>query len=402
MATNENLKRQQISLLTGGQDIHYALGLLAGLSSQPLDIEFIGNDHWQDSYFVKGENVTYYNLRGDQKVDAPIREKIFRIIKYYLRLIKYAAQTESKLFHILWLNKFLYFDRTLLNLYYKILGKKILFTAHDINYKKLVGNDTFMNRLTLNIMYRMMDHIIVHTEKMKQELVDAYRVEENKISIIPFGVNEVLPITHLTREQARKKLNLPSQDKVLLFFGNIAPYKGLEFLVLSLISLRKRFKDLKLIIAGRVKVGCQEYWLNIEQMIKEYQLEDIVIKRIEYIPEAEAEIYFKAADVLMLPYKNIFQSGLIYTSYRFGIPVVATDAGSLSDDVIVDKTGFICKPENPEDMAEKVTQYFHSDIFKNLEKTREMIIQHAKAKHSWELTGERTFHLYKKVLRDIH
>ncbi|MBE3086980.1 MAG: glycosyltransferase family 4 protein, partial [Bacteroidetes bacterium] len=285
-----------------------------------------------------------------------------------------------------------------LNLYYKALGKKIIFTAHDINYRKLVGSDTLMNSLSLKLMYRIVDHLIVHTEKMKMELVESYHVKENKISIIPFGINEVMPKTDLTREQARKKLNLSTHDKILLFFGNIAPYKGLEFLIRSLVNLRERYKDLKLIIAGRIKTDCQEYWINIENIVKEHKLEDVIIKRIEYIPEVEAEIYFKAADVLILPYKNIFQSGLIYTSYHFGLPVVATDAGSLKDDVIIGKTGFICRAEDPEDLAEKVIQYYNSDLFKDLDGTREKIIRHAKKNHSWELTGERTFNLYRTLL----
>ncbi|MGD0098823.1 MAG: glycosyltransferase family 4 protein [Acidobacteriota bacterium] len=396
--SQSNRTKLKISLLTGGQDIHYALGLLSGLTTQPLDIEFIGNDYWQDACVVKSKNVTYYNLRGDQTVVASLKEKIIRVLKYYFKLVNYAAKTDSRLFHILWLNKFVFIDRTLLNLYYKALGKKIIFTAHDINYRKLAGSDTLMNSLSLKFMYRIVDHIIVHTEKMKMELVESYHVKEKKISIIPFGINEVMPITDLTREQARKRLNLSNQDKILLFFGNIAPYKGLEFLILSLVNLRERYKDLKLIIAGRIKVDCQEYWIDIKNIIKEHGLEDIILQRIEYIPEVEAEVYFKAADVLILPYKNIFQSGLIYTSYRFGLSVVAADTGSLKDDVIIGKTGFICKSEDPEDLANKVIQYFNSDLFKDLDGTREKIIQQGKINHSWELTGERTFDLYRTLL----
>ena len=70
------------------------------------------------------------------------------------------------------------------------------------------------------------------------------------------------------------------------------------------------------------------------------------------------------------------------------------------DDVVIGKTGFICKPEDPADLAEKVMHYYKSDLFKDLAGTREKIIQHAKKNHSWELTGERTFNLYKKLLQD--
>ena len=153
---------------------------------------------------MKSKNVVYYNLRGDQKSDAPMKEKIVRVLRYYFKLMKYAAETESQLFHIQWLNKFTYFDRTLLNIYYKVLGKKLVFTAHDINYRKLVGSDTLMNSLSLKFMYKIVDHIIVHTDKMKLELVKNYHVREGKISVIPFGINEVMPKTDLTSGQAKK------------------------------------------------------------------------------------------------------------------------------------------------------------------------------------------------------
>jgi glycosyltransferase involved in cell wall biosynthesis len=395
-----NKNNLKVSLLTGGQDIHYALGLLSGLAVQELDIEFIGNDHWQNSYIVKSKNVVYFNLRGDQKSNASLKEKIFRVLRYYFKLIKYAAETDSKLFHIQWLNKFTYFDRTLLNIYYKLLGKKIVFTAHDINYRKLVGKDSLINNSSLKFMYWIVDHIVVHTEKMKLELIENYKVKEDKISVIPFGINEVMPKTNLTREQAKEKLGITTEEKALLFFGNIAQYKGLEYLILALAQLKKTVKDIKLIIAGRIKVDCQEYWAGIQRVIEDHKLEDYIIKRIEYIPEEEAEIYFKAADVLILPYKNIFQSGLIYTSYHFGLPVVAADVGSLRDDVVEGTTGFICKPEDPENLAEKIILYYKSALFENLEATRENIITYAIKNHSWELTGDKTYVLYKDLLRN--
>lgn len=388
----------KVSLLTGGKDVHYALGLLSGLVLKTIEIEFIGNDSWKNANVCKQKNVLYYNLRGDQSPNASIKKKILRVIRYYLKLFKYAAVTDSKIFHIQWLNKFTFFDRTILNIYYKILGKKIIFTAHDINFKKLVGKDTLINRFSLKFMYRIVDHIIVHTDKMKAELVDNYNVRKNKISVIQFGINIVMPNTELTRIQARKNIGLNSNEKSILFFGNIAPYKGLELLILSLIHLKARLNKFKLIIAGRIKQDCKAYWDNIQKIIKENDLEDILIKRIEYIPEEEAEIYFKSADVLILPYKNIFQSGVIFTSYYFGLPVIATNVGSLKENIIEGKTGYVCQAEDSEDLAEKIYKYYQSDLFRNLDVNREKIIKYASENYSWQKTGKKTYAVYQSLL----
>ena len=95
---------------------------------------------------------------------------------YYARLIRYAATAKPRIFHILWNNKFESFDRTLLMLYYKVLGKKIVLTVHNVNAGRRDSKDTRLNRLTLRIQYRLADHIFVHTEKMKRELIEEFGV----------------------------------------------------------------------------------------------------------------------------------------------------------------------------------------------------------------------------------
>lgn len=387
----------KVSLLTGGKDPHYALGLLSGLISKGIDVEFVGNDEMKDAGTVKNEKVIYYNLRGDQNPYASMKGKIIRVLKYYANLIKYAINTDSKLFHVLWLNKFTYFDSTLLNIFYKVLGKKLIFTAHNINIRERDGKNTLANRLSLKFMYRVVDHVFVHTEKMKQQLTDSFNIKENKVTVIPFGINNIIPKSGLTRVQAKKKLGLEGVDKIILFFGNIAPYKGLEYLILALVDLKEKYDDFRLIIAGRIK-DCEAYWENIQRIMEEHDLKDYIINKIEYIPDEEVEVYFKSADVLILPYKKIFQTGLLFLAYNFGLPVIATNTGSIREDVVEGETGFICQPGNPQDLAEKIDLYFHSGLFKNLEANRDRIIEYANEKYSWEKVGEKTCAVYKSLL----
>ena len=77
------------------------------------------------------------------------------MFEYYVRLVRYAATAKPKLFHILWNNKFELFDRTVLMLYYKLLGKSIVFTAHNVNAGKRDSNDSWLNRLSLKIQYQL-------------------------------------------------------------------------------------------------------------------------------------------------------------------------------------------------------------------------------------------------------
>src|SRR5262249_31826543 len=128
--------------------------------------------------------------------------------------------------------------------------------------------------------------------------------------------------------------------------GNIAPYKGLNFLVQAFSVLSKEDPTMRLVIAGRPK-GQKSYWEEIQQAISRSHSADRVIKKIEYISDDEIEIYFKAADVIVMPYVSIFQSGVLFLAYSFGLPIIATDVGSLKEDIVEGKTGFVCEPENP-------------------------------------------------------
>lgn len=321
-------------------------------------------------------------------------EKLSRMLKYYYNLINYAATTDSNLFHILWFNRFDTFDRTLLNLYYRLTGKKLVFTAHNVNAGERDGTDSFLNRFTLKFMYNLMDHIFVHTELSKAQLIEKFSVSQEKVTVIPMGINDTIPQTDLTRSQARARLDLGSDRKVLLFFGRITSYKGLEYLVSAFKKSRREHQGLQLVIAGKVDRGCDEYWETIRSMIEECAAGDSISTKIEFIPDSELEVYFKAADAVVLPYKHIFQSGPLFLAYKFGLPVIATDVGSFKDDIVEGETGLLCKPEDPEDLSRAITEYFRSDLYKNLSTKKAQIIRHANESNSWSIAGEKIAAVY--------
>jgi D-inositol-3-phosphate glycosyltransferase len=390
-----------VALLTGGGDKPYALGLAAALTSAQVSLDFIGSDDLNVPELRDNARVNFLNLRGDQSPKASPATKIARVLAYYWRLIRYAATAQPKLFHILWNNKFEVFDRTLLLFYYKMLGKRLVFTAHNVNARKRDGDDSFLNRLSLRMQYRLSDHIFVHTDSMKRELVSDFSIQERKVSVIPFGINNTVPNTALTTLQAKQRLGVSRADKTILFFGNIAPYKGVEYLVSAFVELLKKDGSYRLIFAGKPK-GCDDYWKQIQQAITRSGARDRFIERIEYVPDEETELYFKAADVLALPYTRIFQSGVLFLGYSFGLPVIVADIGPLKEQVIEGKTGFVFKPQDSSDLAGMISKYFESDLFHNLESHRQEIKQYANERYSWNKVVAATIEVYSQLLPNWH
>ncbi len=387
----------EVSLLTGGADRPYAFGLTKALMGMGAGIDLVGNNDLDCPEFRNAQNVKLLNLRGDQRTDAGALAKMLRVLRYYVRLIRYSAIAEPKLFHVLWNNKFEYFDRTLLMVWYRLLGKSVILTLHNVNARRRDKSDSILNRLTLRIQYRLADHVFVHTEKMRLELIEEFAGRAERITVIPFGINNAVPNTQVTREQAREKLGIESEAKTILFFGHIAPYKGLEILVDAFNRIASERDVYKLVIAGRPK-NCPRYWSAILEQIGDGVEKGKILLRDEFIPDEDTELYMKAADVLVLPYRHVYQSGVLFLGYSFGLPVLAADVGSLSEEVEEGRTGFVFRPEDPAHLAGTIEHYFRSDLYADLSGRRSEIREYAMKRHSWEVVGQMTVKVYKELL----
>ena len=187
------------------------------------------------------------------------------------------------------------------------------------------------------------------------------------------------------------------QRTILFLWQHIAPYKGLEYLVEAFQQLSAQNDNYELIIAGWPD-ECEKYWTTIQETIREDVRRGRLLVRAEFIPDAETEAYFKAADVLVLPYRGIFQSGVLFLGYNFGLPVLAADVGSLKDDIVEGETGFVFRPEDPGELAATIEKYFASDLFANLNKRRQEIRDFATRRHSWDVVGQMTVSVYAGLL----
>jgi glycosyltransferase involved in cell wall biosynthesis len=382
-----------VVLLTGGGDRPYVYGLATALMSKGIALDLIGSDELDFPEFHNKPGVNFLNLRGDQRPEASFLSKVSRVSMYYAKLLHYAATSKPRIFHILWNNRFESFDRTLLMFYYKLLRKQVVLTAHNVNKARRDRNDNAFNRLTLRIQYRLADHIFVHTNKMKCELIEVFGVRSPQVSVIPFGINNSVPNTPLTPKKARLRVGIREGDRVILFFGRIKPYKGLEYLTAAFRQILARRGDYRLIIVGR-PYDCEQYWRAVQEDIHEEVEKGRIVLRADFVPDEETEVYFKAADVLVLPYRHVYQSGVLFLGHSFGLPALGADVGSLKDEIVEGKTGFLFRPEDPVDLARVIERYFASDLFKDLNRRRQEIIDFSTKRHSWDVVARMTLGVY--------
>ncbi len=145
----------------------------------------------------------------------------------------------------------------------------------------------------------------------------------------------------------------PSGEPTLLFFGTIRRYKGLKTLLEGLAVLRKSMR-FKAVIAGEFYVDPAPYY----RLAQRLGLDDFLVWKDHYIPNEEVPALFRAADLVVLPYREATQSGVVSVAYQFEVPVVATQVGGLAEVVRQGETGYLVPPDDPDALAGKIRQYF--------------------------------------------
>ncbi len=176
------------------------------------------------------------------------------------------------------------------------------------------------------------------------------------------------------RLDAIKKLNLDAASKYMLFFGFIRDYKGLDLLLKAMAMPLLNDPQIKLIVAGEFYCE-QESYLTL---IRESGLQDRVVLRTEFIPDAEIPAYFGAADLVVQPYKSATQSGVTQVGYYFNKPMLVTNVGGLGEIIPHGKVGYVVEP-NPEAIADAINNFFSNNRYEEMSAMAEI----EKARFSW-------------------
>jgi len=264
----------------------------------------------------------------------------------------------------------------------------VVLTVHDVkpHYEHFVSRASFIKR-SLQIPHRL----IVHYEDGKRQLVDHWGACADHIDVIPHGIMRLQNPPDPTG--ARKKLNLPSDCQIILFFGAIRPNKGLDVLLKALEIIKSRNRRILLVIAGGLlgRFSFESY----SDMIRKSDLSEHVQTFIQFIPEEEVDYFFAASDLVVLPYlKFEAQSGVLLRAYAHKKPVVVSDVGAIGELVSSDKVGLVVEPGAVEPLAEAVI-----NALDRLDKFQSCYDPELENKYSWEHIAELTMRSYEAAVK---
>lgn len=227
---------------------------------------------------------------------------------------------------------------------------------HGINTKILIHNafpheSTWLDKKLTAWALHDANSFVTMTEAQAKRLRSVVNPQA-EILTAPHPVYRQFRSSGLSKTEVRKKLELPLDVPIALFFGFVRPYKGLGILIDAIAMLKSKGSNLHLVVAG-------EFWDDqavYESQIEKLEVKDMVTIRAEYIPDSEAGLYFEAADIFVAPYIGGTQSGSIKQAMGYGLPLVITDV--ISDPLILDYPVSLSmvKSGDPEALAEKIKE----------------------------------------------
>ena len=240
----------------------------------------------------------------------------------------------------------------------------------------------FFDKFLINKIFKQIDGFIVMSEKVREELLDL-RPDAKYIKVFHPILNDI-SINDKTR--SKSKLGL-SDKKIILFFGLVRKYKGLDVLIESNKHLIGKLKDYQILICGESYTDTKFY----NRMINQNSIRNEIKWINEFITDDQVATYFSASDIVVLPYLSASQSGIIPLAYSYQKPVVASDIKGIKEMILEGETGYLFEKNNPKMLAEKIEKFFKNkkNYSSNIEKFRE--------RFSWDEFSAKIQLLYKSL-----
>ena len=277
----------------------------------------------------------------------------------------------------------------------KRLRIPMIYTAHEIMPWRNQGR---VGRIFLRAIYRSMDRIIVHNRSDRLRVAEQFGVDRHRVRVITHGDFALFAHPDLDQDVARCRLGLPQDAAVALFFGTLRPSKGLDVLLAAWPLVVEHLPAAHLVVAGQPDRDLSRQTLvALQRMGGDPRTRGSVTLRLQKIADADINAYYRAADVVVLPYHAITTSGVLRYAYSSARPVVATVVGEHAIWVRHGVTGELVAPGDPTALARSLLALL-SDRNRCAALGLEAL-RFARAHFNWERIGSDTAALYAEVGR---
>ena len=317
--------------------------------------------------------------------------RLLRALEYPLdwrRVLRELSARPVDLVHVQWAMLPL-LDRPALGAL-KGQGSRLVLTVHDVEPRDWWRCGWLSERS----IWRLADRLIVHAPANLVELAGRDRRASARVVVVPHGSSLSSHGAPIPRDVARERLGLPVDAEIVLFFGAIKAYKGLDLLIEAFAPVRARRPKALLLIAAEPVEPFAPY----ERLIAARGLAEAVRARIEFVPDAEVGPYLCAADLVALPYRSTSFSGVLMTAYAYGRAVVVSATGGLSETVLADGTGLSVPAGDSGALAAALETLLANRPLREAMGERAAAL--TTSRYSWDAIAARTIAVYRRALCD--
>jgi glycosyltransferase involved in cell wall biosynthesis len=360
-------------------DYKYTYSLANALKAAGNEVELVIDDKKDNEYC----QCKCTNKFLTSRKDIGKLKKLVNYIQSYQFILNKAIKEKFDVVHVQWFQFSPVDDFFLRKL--KKHGIQIVVSVHDIlpfNEKKY---DMYFHKK----IYGLCDHIIVQAETNINRFDDLFPEDKNKVTFIPHGHFLDFADFHDSKE-SRKYLGIPEDKTVLLFFGQIKKVKGVGILLEAFGELLKKRDDLFLVIAGSV---WKDDFAPYQEIIDKYNITSSQLKTdIRFIPDDEVGYYYSACDLAVMPYLDVYQSGVIQLVYAYEKPAIVTDIPAFTEIVEDGVTGYTCLPNDSASLLDAIERA--CDDKENFSKFGKVGKEKIIKKYSWDDIAAKITHLY--------
>lgn len=306
--------------------------LVNALKDKNIDVDVV-------DYFISGET-NYSKL-----------QKVKNYITSYRRICDAIETEKYDILHIQWfiLSPIDYFFLSKIKKKYDI---ELIQTVHDIYPFK----QYFFDKYFFDKCYRKCDWLVLQTKHAYDEFVTLFPDLKSRVSMIPHG--DFNSYAHpIDKDKAREYLKIDKSKKVLLFYGQIKKVKGIKTAIYALNKIKDSVDNILFVIAGK---DLDDSVSNYADYIKECGLDKYLKVVNSFIPDDEEKYYFSAADAVVLPYTEIYQSGVIQVAMAYKKTIFASNLEGFTEHITDGENGFIFETNNSNELADKVIAYFNN------------------------------------------
>ncbi|MDO8941099.1 MAG: glycosyltransferase family 4 protein [Methylicorpusculum sp.] len=312
-------------VITHGFQLHYSYDFITGLLKSKCNVKAITCDSLASK--LENTGIEVIPLRGNINSNRNIFIKLVSNIRYHVGVVFLVVMKQPSVWHVIGTLRHPILMGIVEGIFFKVFSKKYVFTVHNL----LPHESRNTIQKTINkIIYLLPDILVVHTKKMKRDLTELFGISQKKIVVMEHGLNSAATEKNVSREILREVYGLSSSMIVFVFFGKIRPYKGLDILLDAYSSFNDK-RNTKLFIAGEFE-NADYRQMILDKIFSAREANGCEIELFEgYISDEKMAELLAIGDALVLPYRHIDQSGVLLTALSAGIPVIATNVGSMSE-----------------------------------------------------------------------